>query len=90
MDYALKEYKKDIMKNVMMPAMARGRHAVVEKRTEAIRQWAETSGINRVEYNDKSIGIICVGTTYQYAREALGERASYFKLGWLTRCPSIR
>lgn len=86
-DYALKEYKKDIMKNVMMPAMARGRHAVVEKRTEAIRQWAETSGINRVEYNDKSIGIICAGTTYQYAREALGERASYFKLGMVNPLP---
>ena len=67
----LKEYHKDVMKNVMMPAMARGAHVKVEKRTEALRRWAETAPINTVEYNDKRIGIICVGTTYTYAKEAL-------------------
>ena len=58
----LKEYKKDAMKNVMMPGMAKIRHPLVEKRTEALRKWAETSGINTVEYNDKRIGIIAAGT----------------------------
>ena len=33
----LKEYKKDVMKNVMMPAMARARHLFVEERTEKLR-----------------------------------------------------
>ena len=61
---AVKPYQKDVMKNVMMPAMARGRHAAVEKRTEALRRYAETSGINTVEYNDRRIGIICAGTCY--------------------------
>jgi len=86
-EHPVKEYKKDVMKNVMMPAMARLRHVEVEKRNEAIRVWAETSGINRVEYNDTSIGVICAGSTYQYAREALGERASYFKLGMVYPLP---
>jgi indolepyruvate ferredoxin oxidoreductase alpha subunit len=86
-EHPLKEYKKDIMKNVMMPAMARGRHKEVEKRIEAIRVWAETSGINTVEYNDKRVGIVCSGACYLYAREALGERASYFKLGMVNPLP---
>lgn len=83
----VKPYQKDVMKNVMMPAMARGRHAAVEKRTEALRRYAETSGINAVEYNDRRIGIICAGTCYTYAREALGERASYLKLGMVNPLP---
>ena len=83
----LKEYKKDVMKNVMMPAMARLRHVEVEKRNEAIRVWSETSGIHTVEYNDKKIGVICAGTSYLYAREALGEGASYFKLGMVNPLP---
>ena len=83
----LKEYRKDVMKNVMMPAMARGAHIKVEKRTEALRQYAETSGINTIEYNDKRIGIIAAGTSYTYAKEALGERASFLKLGMVNPLP---
>ena len=87
----LRPYIKDPMKNVMMPAMAKAAHVKVEKRTEALRVWAETEaverGINTVEYNDKRIGIIAAGTTYTYAKEALGERASYLKLGMVNPLP---
>ena len=86
-DVALKEYKKDVVKNVMMPAMARVAHAKVEKRTEALREYAETSGINTVEYFDRRIGILCAGTCYTYAREAMGEKASYLKLGMVNPLP---
>ncbi|MDD2417610.1 MAG: indolepyruvate ferredoxin oxidoreductase subunit alpha [Oscillospiraceae bacterium] len=86
-EHPIKDYKKDVMKNVMMPAMARVRHQVVEKRTKALQEWCETSGINSVEYNDTRVGIICAGSTYQCAREALGERASYFKLGMVNPLP---
>ena len=44
-------------------------------------------GINTVEYNDKRIGIIAAGTAYTYAKEALGERASYLKLGLVNPLP---
>ncbi len=80
-------YVRNVAKNVMMPAMAKARHIDVEARTEALRAWAETSGINRVEYHDKSIGVICAGATYMYAREALGDRVSYFKLGMVNPLP---
>ena len=90
-DVELRPYIKDPMKNVMMPAMAKAAHVKVEKRTEALRIWAETEaaelGINTVEYNDKRIGIIAAGTAYTYAKEALGERASYLKLGLVNPLP---
>ena len=61
-------------KYVMMPAMAKKRHIVVEDRMVAEREWAETASINTVEYNDKKIGVISSGICYQYAKEALGDR----------------
>ena len=76
-EVGVKEYKKDVMKNVMMPAMARGAHVRVEERLRAMTEFADTEavemGINSVEYNDKKIGIIAAGTSYVYAHEAMGE-----------------
>lgn len=86
-DNGLKEYKKDPMKYVMMPAMARIRHELVEKRVLAQTAWAETVDINSIEYNDKKIGIITSGVCYQYAKEALGDKASFLKLGCIYPLP---
>lgn len=77
----LKEYKKNIAKYVMMPAMARNRHKVVEERILKLKEWVEDTKINSVEMNDKKIGVISAGIAYQYAKEALAENASYLKLG---------
>lgn len=87
----LKPYVKNPMKNVMMPAMARKAHIVVEQRTKDLTEWADTTavelGVNTIEYNDKKIGIIAAGTSYTYAREAMGEKASYLKLGMVNPLP---
>ncbi len=83
----LKDYKKDVSKYVMMPAMARGRHVVVEQRTQALKEFAETTALNRVEMGNTEIGIIASGSCYQYAREVMGENASYLKLGLLNPLP---
>ena len=82
-----KEYKKDPAKNVMLPAFARGKHVIVEERTLALKEYAETSGINTVEINSNKIGVIASGTSYQYAKEVFGEGASYLKLGMLNPLP---
>ena len=86
-----REYRRDIAKNVMMPAMAKKAHLRVEERTRALTEWADTEafdcGINKTEYFDTSIGIIAAGSTYDYAREALGEGASYLKLGIVNPLP---
>ncbi|MCI8497382.1 MAG: indolepyruvate ferredoxin oxidoreductase subunit alpha [Clostridiales bacterium] len=83
----LKEYQKNPQKYVMMPAMARGRHVFVEQRTRDLTEWAETASINRIEMHNPAIGIITSGASYQYAREALGDKASYLKLGMVNPLP---
>ena len=76
-----KPYVKNVAKYVMMPAMARPRHLFVEERTVKLAAYAAASGLNKVIPGAKKIGIIAAGIAYQYAREALGDRASYLKLG---------
>lgn len=83
----LKPYEKNPQKNVMLPAFAKGRHVFVEERTKKLIEYAENSGINTVEFNNTDIGVITAGTCYQYAKEALGEKASYLKLGMVNPLP---
>ena len=80
-DARLKEYVKNAQKYVMMPAYAKGRHIVVEKRQNELAQWAKNASVNKIEWGSKKIGVITSGVSYQYAKEALGESASYLKLG---------
>ena len=84
---ALPEYEKNIAKNVMVPANAIKKHIVVEQRTLDLISYAETSGINTVEMNSTEIGVITSGICYQYAKEALGDKASYLKLGMVNPLP---
>lgn len=77
----VKEYAKDIAKYVMMPGNAKKRHPIVEARTKALVEYAETSPLNRVELHSEELGIITASTSYQYVREVFGEGASVLKLG---------
>ena len=83
----LKEYQKDPAKYVMMPAFAKAKHVVVEERTAKLQEFAETTPLNQVFWNDTKIGVIAAGSTYQYAREVLGDSASYLKLGLVNPLP---
>ncbi len=85
--HTIPEYKKNIAKNVMVPANAIKKHVVVEQRTLDLIDYAETSGINTVEMNSDEIGVITSGICYQYAKEALGDKASYLKLGMVNPLP---
>lgn len=82
-----KEYIKNPQKYVMMPAFARGRHVFVEERTKKLTEYAEKSPLNKVIDNGGDIGIITSGISYQYAREAMGDKASYLKLGVVNPLP---
>jgi len=77
---------KDPMKFVMLPANARKRHPVVEKRLEDLHRFAETFDGNRIEWGNNKIGIITSGISYQYAKEAMPE-ASFLKLGMVFPLP---
>ncbi len=83
----LKDYKKDPSKFIMLPANAKKRHVVVEERNKKIAEYAETSPLNKLEINDSEIGVITSGISYQYAKQALGNKASYLKLGIVNPMP---
>ena len=82
-----KPYEKIPAKFVMMPGFAKKRHTVVEAKLAEAAKYAETSPLNKVEYNSTEIGIITAGNCYLYAKEALGDKASYLKLGVINPLP---
>lgn len=86
-DVPVKPYVKD-MGRVMMPAQARVKHARVEKRIAALTEYAESCEFNTVEDNGAKIGVITSGISYMYAKEALGGRANYLKLGMVYPLPA--
>ena len=83
----LKDYEKDIAKNVMMPGNAIKKHVVVEERTRKLVEYAETAEINKTEMNGSKIGVITAGVSYMYAHEALGDKVNYLKLGMVYPMP---
>lgn len=83
-----KTYEKNGAKYIMMPGNAKRRHPIVEERTAALTEYAETSPINRLEEgNDRSIGIITSSTSYQYAKEVCGDKYPVLKLGMINPLP---
>ncbi len=81
-----KPYERNIAKRVMMPAMAKGRHIVVEEREKRLEADSCDMAVNRVEIGDTAIGVITSGIPYQYVKEVL-PNASVLKLGMVNPLP---
>ena len=81
------EYVKKPQKYIMAPANAILRHPLVEERTKKLIALGDTSDLNRVEFADGEIGIICSGTCYQYVKEVFGDSVSVLKLGLVNPLP---
>ena len=75
------KYTKDIEKFVMVPVYARKRHKIAIERLKKLREFSNTSGLNKIEYNNINYGIITSGVSYQYAKEIMPE-ASFLKLSF--------
>ncbi len=83
-----KEYEKNIAKYVMMPGNAKRRHPVVEARTRALVEYAETCELNRIEAgSSNAMGIITSSTSYQYVKEVCGDTYPVLKLGMIWPMP---
>lgn len=82
-----KPYEKNPSKYIMTPANARPRHIFVEERMAKLTEYAESCPLNIVEEGSDEIGIITNGVAYQYAKEALGDKASFLKLGMVNPLP---
>ncbi|MCR4610579.1 MAG: indolepyruvate ferredoxin oxidoreductase subunit alpha [Lachnospiraceae bacterium] len=83
-----KEYKKTPQKYIMTPANAIKKHPIVEERLCKLREWAETSDINRVEEgSDNEYGFITGSTSYQYVKEVFGDKYPVLKIGMINPLP---
>ena len=83
-----KPYEKQPQKYIMMPGNAKRRHPVVEERTAALTQYAESAMINVWQNGaNHELGIITSSTSYQYVKEACGDTYPVLKLGMIYPLP---
>jgi indolepyruvate ferredoxin oxidoreductase, alpha subunit len=78
----VKPYEKNIKKYIMTPGHSRIKHYEVEERLEKLRQYSNSTKLNKMEMGDTKIGIITSGISYEYCKEVFGENASYLKIGF--------
>jgi indolepyruvate ferredoxin oxidoreductase alpha subunit len=67
----------DMPKYVMVPANARPKHELVERRFKELQEYS--NDFNEIDWKGKELGIIANGVAYQYAREVF-PNASILKL----------
>ena len=80
-------FKHDMGKLVMLPVNARSRRSAIENRMAGLAEYAETFPFNRVEWGDRSLGIVTSGIAYQYARDVF-PKASILRLGMTHPIPA--
>jgi len=81
------KFPRNPAKYVMVPGNARKRHPVIEERLQRLAEFAETFAYNRIEWGDRSLGIVTCGVAYQYAREVFPD-ASILRLGMTYPLPA--
>lgn len=59
---------------------AKHQHPVIEERLTRLSHFANTYPLNRLEWGDRSLGVVAGGAAYNYAREVF-PNASFVKLG---------
>ncbi len=74
-------FQKNPERFVPIPLWGRVMRVSLEKRLSAMAQEVDQSPANRIEWKDRSLGVITSGISYQYVRELLPD-ATVLKLGW--------
>ncbi len=83
------EFEKNPPRFVPVPAFARQMRVKLEERMKLMKAAAEESPLNRIEWGDRSLGIVTNSIVYQYVREVWPE-ASVLKLGWSFPFPDAK
>lgn len=73
-------FRRNPEKYVMLPANARRRRLAVEERLAKLREYSESTPLNRIVWGERRLGIVSDSMAYQYAREVF-PHASFLKLG---------
>ena len=80
------EWARNVPKYVMLPNFGKVRHVETEERLLRLKEFAETTPLNRVEMGDAGLGILTSGVSYQHVKEACPD-ASILKLGLVHPLP---
>jgi indolepyruvate ferredoxin oxidoreductase alpha subunit len=80
------EWAKNVPKYVMLPNFGKIKHVEVEARLLKLKEFAETTPLNRVEMGGSDLGILTSGVSYQHVKEAYPD-ASILKLGLVHPLP---
>lgn len=83
-------YVKKPNKFIAAPANAKVLHTVVEEKLLKLEAFSNETPLNRIEWNDKKVGIITSGVAYTYAKEVFGDTVSYLKLGFSFPLPMAK
>lgn len=71
-----------------IPSVSKELHLLLEEKLSRISNFSDTLKENSIEYaDDKSLGIITSGITYQYTKEVFGNSVSILKLGLIYPLP---
>jgi len=82
-EVGIKEYTKNPKKYIMVPAHSKIKHIEMEKeRIPRLQEFSNTTELNKIEWNDRKIGIITAGASYLHAKEVFGDSVSYLKVGF--------
>ncbi|MCK9267155.1 MAG: indolepyruvate ferredoxin oxidoreductase subunit alpha [Alkaliphilus sp.] len=84
----IKDYKKDVMKYVCVPAVSKRLRVKVEERMQKLSDFSDVTELNYFEWNDKKIGVIASGAAFTFAKEVFGDSVSYLKLGFTNPLPA--
>lgn len=76
----LDRFPRNLPKYNCTAMYAKEMHRKLEERIKTIAEYAETMDINRIEWGDRSLGIITSGVVYAYTKEVFPQ-ASVLKLG---------
>jgi indolepyruvate ferredoxin oxidoreductase alpha subunit len=80
------EWAKNVPKYVMLPNFGKIKHVEVEARLLKLKEFTETTPLNRIEMGDSNLGILTSGVSYQHVKEAYPD-ASILKLGLVHPLP---
>jgi len=91
-DVEIKEYVKDIKKNIPVPAHSAMMRVKVEERLNKLEEFSNNTPLNYIELNDTGsndtkIGVVSSGCCFRFAKEVFGNNASYLKLGFTNPLP---
>lgn len=76
-----RSYERNVPKYVVLPAHARARRLVLEENLKKLVSDPQARSANRMEITGSDVGIITSGASYNYVKDAFGDRYSILKIG---------